>query len=57
MTPALGGLAPGLLAHTMVRSRKMLGRLAASHPETFPRDRPEKFASALMALLPSRRRP
>lgn len=54
MMPALGSLDAALLAHTMLSFGEMLGRLAASHPETFPRERLENFATSLLSLFSPR---
>lgn len=51
LMPRLAGLDPELLAHTMLSFAEMLGRLAITHPETYPRDRLENFASATLALM------
>ncbi|MDX1884905.1 TetR/AcrR family transcriptional regulator [Mycolicibacterium sp. 120270] len=50
LTPALAQLDPVLLGHTMLSFAEMLGRLAVSDPETFPRDRLETFARTAMSL-------
>ena len=47
----LARLDPGLLGHTMLSFAEMLGRLALSDPESYPRERLEQYASAAMALL------
>ena len=51
LRPQLAGLDPGLLGHTMLSFAEMLGRLALSDPESYPRERLEQYASAAMALL------
>ena len=50
LTPALAGLDPVLLGHTMLSFAEMLGRLAINDPETYPRERLEQFAAATMFL-------
>lgn len=50
--PALAGLDPELLGHSMLSFAEMLGRLAARHGATYPRDRLEAFANALISLVP-----
>jgi AcrR family transcriptional regulator len=54
LRPELANLDPGLLGHTMLSFAEMLGRLAVSDPESFPRERLEQYASAAMALLGGR---
>jgi AcrR family transcriptional regulator len=51
LMPPLASLDPALLGHTMLSFAEMLGRLAVSHPETYPRQRLEDFARAAMALI------
>lgn len=46
----LAGLDPVLLGHTMLSFAEMLGRLAISDPETYPRERLVEFAAAAMGL-------
>jgi AcrR family transcriptional regulator len=46
----LAGLDPVLLGHTMLSFAEMLGRLAISDPETYPRERLVEFATAAMGL-------
>ncbi len=46
----LADLDPVLLGHTMLSFAEMLGRLAISDPETYPRERLVEFARAAMAL-------
>lgn len=46
----LAGLDPVLLGHTMLSFAEMLGRLAISDPETYPRERLDEFAAAAMGL-------
>jgi AcrR family transcriptional regulator len=50
LDPRLAKLDPVLLGHTMLSFAEMLGRLAISDPETFPRERLEEFARAAMTL-------
>lgn len=50
LTPALAQLDPVLLGHTMLSFAEMLGRLAVSDHETFPRERLETFARTAMSL-------
>jgi AcrR family transcriptional regulator len=47
----LEGLDPALLGHTMLSFAEMLGRLAVSDPDTYPRERLESYAATAMALL------
>jgi len=54
LSPALSGLDPVLLGHTMLSFAEMLGRLAVSDPDTYPRERLEEYARAAMALLGGR---
>jgi AcrR family transcriptional regulator len=51
LQPQLGGLDPALLAHTMLSFAEMLGRLAVSDPQSYPRDKLQQFATVAMALL------
>ncbi|EID09535.1 transcriptional regulator [Mycobacterium xenopi RIVM700367] len=51
LMPQLADVDPHLLAHTLLSFAEMLGRLAVRHPETYPRERLEKFAASLMGLL------
>lgn len=46
----LTGIDPDLLGHTMVSFAEMLGRLAVSEPDTYPRERLETFAAAMLGL-------
>lgn len=48
--PRLADLDPVLLGHTMLSFAEMLGRLAISDPESYPRERLEEFATAAMGL-------
>ena len=50
LDPRLARLDPALLGHTMLSFAEMLGRLAISDPETYPRERLEQFAMAAMGL-------
>jgi AcrR family transcriptional regulator len=50
LTPALTPLDPVLLGHTMLSFAEMLGRLAITDPETYPRERLEEFARSAMSL-------
>lgn len=50
LTPALTSLDPVLLGHTMLSFAEMLGRLAITDPETYPRERLEEFARSAMSL-------
>lgn len=47
----LTGLDPTLLAHTMLSFAEMLGRLAVNDPATFPRERLQEFAAAVLRPL------
>lgn len=49
--PRLAGLDPALLAHAMVSFAEMLGRLALSDPDTYPRERLEQFVTAALSRL------
>lgn len=51
LDPRLAGLDPSLLGHTMLSFAEMLGRLAVNDPETYPRDRLESYASAVLTAL------
>lgn len=53
LMPPLAGLDPALLGHTMLSFAEMLGRLAAGHSETYPRERLENFTTALISLVPT----
>jgi AcrR family transcriptional regulator len=50
LEPQLANLDPVLLGHTMLSFAEMLGRLAISDPETYPRERLEEFAAAAMRI-------
>jgi len=50
MDSRLERLDPVLLGHTMLSFAEMLGRLAVSDPETYPRERLEDFARAALGL-------
>jgi hypothetical protein len=52
--PRLAGLDPALLGHTMLSFAEMLGRLAINDPQTYPRERLEEFAVAVMGLTARR---
>jgi hypothetical protein len=49
--PHLEGLDPALLGQTMLSFAEMLGRLAVSEPDTYPRERLEAYAVAALGLL------
>lgn len=51
LEPHLEGLDPALLGHTMLSFAEMLGRLAVSEPDTFPRERLESYAVAALKML------
>jgi AcrR family transcriptional regulator len=51
----LEGLDPALLGHTMLSFAEMLGRLAVSDPDTYPRERLEQYAAAALGLLGAKR--
>jgi len=51
LRPPLATLDPALLAHTMLSFAEMLGRLAISDPDGYPRARLERYANAVMTLL------
>lgn len=51
--PALAGLDPELLGHSMLSFAEMLGRLAARSSAPYPRERLEDFANALISLIPT----
>jgi AcrR family transcriptional regulator len=55
LTPALTGLDPVLLGHTMLSFAEMLGRLAVNDPDTYPRERLEEYARSAISLLGGRR--
>ncbi len=50
LEPRLEGLDPALLGHTMLSFAEMLGRLAVSDPDGYPRERLESYAAAMRAL-------
>ncbi|MGV0791803.1 TetR/AcrR family transcriptional regulator [Mycolicibacterium sp. XJ1819] len=50
LDPRLADLDPVLLGHTMLSFAEMLGRLAASDPDTYPRDRLEQFARTALGI-------
>ena len=54
LEPRLSDLDPVLLGHTMLSFAEMLGRLAISDPETYPRERLEQFAAAALGLASRR---
>jgi AcrR family transcriptional regulator len=47
----LESLDPTLLGHTMLSFAEMLGRLAVSDPDTYPRERLESYAVAALRML------
>jgi AcrR family transcriptional regulator len=51
LTPALSGLDPVLLGHTMLSFAEMLGRLAVNDPDTYPRERLVEYAHTAMSLM------
>jgi len=51
LEPKLEGIDPALLGHTMLSFAEMLGRLAVTDPDTYPRERLESYAVAALALL------
>ena len=51
LEPHLEGLDPALLGHTMLSFAEMLGRLAVSEPDTYPRERLEAYAVAALGML------
>jgi len=51
LEPHLEGLDPALLGQTMLSFAEMLGRLAVSEPDTYPRERLEAYAVAALGLL------
>jgi AcrR family transcriptional regulator len=51
LEPRLEGLDPALLGHTMLSFAEMLGRLAVSDPDVYPRARLEEYALAAMGML------
>ncbi|TJZ77991.1 TetR/AcrR family transcriptional regulator [Rhodococcus oryzae] len=53
LEPALAGLDPVLLAHTMLSFAEMLGRLAVSDPVTYSSERLVTYAGALAATITS----
>lgn len=55
LDPRLEHLDPVLLGHTMLSFAEMLGRLAISDPESYPRERLEEFARTAL-MLPRRAR-
>ena len=55
LDPRLADLDPVLLGHSMLSFAEMLGRLAISDPETYPRERLEAYAAAAMNRLSERR--
>lgn len=54
LDPRLADLDPVLLGHTMLSFAEMLGRLAISDPESYPRARLEDFAIAAMGIAARR---
>lgn len=55
LEPALAGLDPVLLAHTMLSFAEMLGRLAVSDPDSYTSERLATYATALAASVTGRR--
>jgi AcrR family transcriptional regulator len=55
LEPHLEGLDPALLGQTMLSFAEMLGRLAVSEPDTYPRERLEAYAVAALGLLGAKR--
>jgi hypothetical protein len=55
LDPHLASLDPVLLGHSMLSFAEMLGRLAISDPDTYPRERLENFAAAAMNRLADHR--
>jgi AcrR family transcriptional regulator len=51
LEPRLEGLDPALLGHTMLSFAEMLGRLAVSDPDGYPRERLDSYADAVMHAL------
>lgn len=51
LEPALTGLDPELLGHTMLSLAEMLGRLAVGDPETYTSERLAAYARALATLI------
>jgi len=51
LEPHLEGLDPALLGRTMLSFAEMLGRLAVSEPDTYPRERLETYADTALKLL------
>jgi AcrR family transcriptional regulator len=51
LQPGLARLDAELLGHTMLSFAEMLGRLAVTDPDTFPRERLEGFADAAMTMV------
>lgn len=51
LDPHLAGLDAALLGHTMLSFAEMLGRLAVSDPDVYPRDRLEEYTATAMSLL------
>jgi AcrR family transcriptional regulator len=49
--PRLEGLDAGLLGHTMLSFAELLGRLAVSEPDEYPRERLESYTAAALAAL------
>jgi AcrR family transcriptional regulator len=55
LEPHLEDLDPALLGQTMLSFAEMLGRLAVSEPDTYPRERLEAYAVAALGLLGAKR--
>ena len=51
LEPRLARLDPDLLGHSMLSLAEMLGRLAISSPEAYPRERLIKYAESLSAVM------
>ncbi|HEX2285270.1 MAG TPA: TetR/AcrR family transcriptional regulator [Mycobacterium sp.] len=51
LEPRLADLDPALLGHTMLSFAEMLGRLAINDPDTYPHERLEAYATAVMGFL------
>jgi AcrR family transcriptional regulator len=51
LDPRLEGLDAALLGHTMLSFAEMLGRLAVSEPDVYPRERLEGYTATAMSLM------
>ncbi|MEC3957428.1 TetR/AcrR family transcriptional regulator [Nocardia sp. CDC153] len=49
--PRWAGMDSGLLTNSLLTIAEMLGRLAVSEPDTYPRERIEAFVQAIVTLL------